>query len=399
MVFVTGSVNGPHGHGQIATAAYQAATGGRLWAARYHGPVNSNSTATSVVVSPDGQEVFVTGRTAPRKGGSTGVTLAYRATTGAAVWAAVNPSGRPTRALSAAVSPDGSTVYSTGTDGAGLVTIAYNAASGATDWSQEYTGPQSGGGGSAIAVSPDGSTVFVTGGVMASLGDEEYATVAYQAATGAMRWAQVQNGSNGSFGDDSAATALAVSPGGGTVFVTGLLTTTSGASYGTLAYDAATGTKLWLQRYETPSATTLNDFAAALAVSPGGTQVFVTGAANNSYGTVAYAAATGARQWVDLYHPGCCNGASSVAVSPDGSTVYVTGTAAYPHESSKYATLAYDSATGATRWLRRFPGDRTGLGEARSVAVSPDGSAVFVTGLVQDPLTQPSHYTTIAYSP
>ena len=40
-----------------------------------------------------------------------------------------------------------------------------------------------------------------------------------------------------------------------------------------------------------------------------------------------------------------------------------------------------------------------GLGQARSVAVSPDGSAVFVTGLAQDPLTQPSFYTTIAYSP
>jgi len=399
-VFVTGSVTGPHGHSQIGTVAYRAATGARLWVVRYHGPVNSNSTATSVVVSPNGREVFVTGRTMLRKGGSAGVTLAYRAATGTAVWAAVNPSARSTRAVSAAVSPDGSTVYSTGTDGVGMVTIAYDAASGVTDWSQEYTGPQSGGtGASAVAVNPDGSTVYVTGGVMASPGDEEYATVAYRAATGTMRWAQVQNGTNGSFGDDSAATALAVSPGGGTVFVTGLLTTTSGASYGTLAYNAATGTKLWLQRYETPSAPVLNDFAAALAVSPDGSAVFVTGAANNAYGTVAYAAATGAQQWVALYHPGCCNGASSVAVSPDGSTVYVTGTAAYPNESSKYATLAYDSATGATRWLRRFPGDRTGLGEARSVAVSPDGSAVFVTGLVQDPLDQPSYYTTIAYRP
>ena len=398
-VFVTGSVTGPHGHSQIGTVAYRAVTGARLWVVRYHGPVNSNSTATSVVVSPNGREVFVTGRTMLRKGGSTGVTLAYRAATGAAVWAAVNPSARSTRAMSAVVSPDGSMVYSTGTDGVGMVTIAYDAASGVTDWSQEYTGPQSGGGASAVAVSPDGSTVYVTGGVMASLADEEYATVAYRAATGTMHWAAVQNGTNGSFGDDSAATALAVSPGGGTVFVTGLLTTTSGASYGTLAYSAATGTKLWLQRYETPSAPVLNDFAAALTVSPGGTQVFVTGAANNAYGTVAYAAATGAQQWVALYHPGCCNGASSVAVSPDGSTVYVTGTAAYPNESSKYATLAYDSATGATRWLRRFPGDRTGLGEARSVAVSPDGSAVFVTGLAQDPLTEPSFYTTIAYRP
>jgi DNA-binding beta-propeller fold protein YncE len=142
--------------------------------------------------------------------------------------------------LSVAVSPDGSTVYSTGTDDVGLVTIAYNAASGATDWSQEYTGPQSGGtGASAVAVSPDGSTVYVTGGVMASLGDEEYATVAYQAATGTMRWAQVQNGTNGSFGDDSAATALAVSPDGSAVFVTGLAQDplTQPSFYTTIAYS------------------------------------------------------------------------------------------------------------------------------------------------------------------
>jgi len=161
--------------------------------------------------------------------------------------------------------------------------------------------------------------------------------------------------------------------------------------------SARSGTSF--QQYETPSATVLNDFAAALAVSPDGTQVFVTGAANGAYGTLAYAAATGAQQWVELYHPGCCGSASSVAVSPDGSTVYVTGTAAYPHQSSKVATLAYNAATGATSWLHHYPGDQSGLGEGRSVAVSPDGSAVFVTGLAQDPLNQPSFYTTTAYSP
>jgi len=339
--------------------------------------------------------VFVTGTTASRSD-HTGVTLAYDAATGVSRWTAVNPS--LSFAMSAAVSPDGSRVYSTGRGGTGMVTIAYAAASGATAWAEEYNGPQPGGGASAVAVSPDNSTVYVTGGVMASAGDGEYATVAYQAVNGTRRWARVQNGTNGSFGDDSAATALALSPDGGTVFVTGLLTVPAGASYGTLAYNAATGTKLWLHRYETPSATVLNDFAAAIAVSPGGTQVFVTGAANNAYGTVAYTA-TGAQQWVALYHPGCCNFAASAAVSPDGSTVYVTGTAAFPNQSSKYATLGYDAATGATRWLRRYPGTRSGLGQAQSVAVSPDGSAVFVTGLAQDPLTQPSFYTTIAYSP
>jgi hypothetical protein len=34
-----------------------------------------------------------------------------------------------------------------------------------------------------------------------------------------------------------------------------------------------------------------------------------------------------------------------------------------------------------------------------AIAVSPDGSAVYVTGLFQHPLNQPAEYTTIAYSP
>jgi WD40 repeat protein len=395
-VFVTGTVDGPS-HERIATVAYRAATGAQLWVTTYNGPLKTRSIATSVVVSPDGQRVFVTGHTTS-KNGSVGVTLAYDTATGASLWTAVNPN-LSSFATSAAVSPDGSTVYSSGSDNVGMVTIAYDAASGATAWTKEYSGAQSGGGASAVAVSPDGSTVYVAGGVMASLGDEEYATVAYQAANGTMRWARVQNGTNGSFGNDSAATALAVSPDGTRVFVTGLLTASAGASYGTLAYTAAGGTRLWFQQYETPSATVLNDFAAALAVNPDGTQVFVTGAANGAYGTLAYAAATGAQQWVGLYHPGCCGSASSVAVSPDGSTVYITGTTDYPHQSSKVATVAYNAATGATSWLHHYPGDKSGLGEGRSVAVSPDGSAMFVTGLGQDPLTQPSFYTTTAYSP
>jgi DNA-binding beta-propeller fold protein YncE len=399
-VFVTGSVTGPHGHSQIGTVAYRAATGAQLWVARYRGPVNTDSNATSLAVSPDGQRVFVTGRYVGRHISSHGVTLAYQAATGASPWTAVNPSARPIFPHGAAISPDGSTLFVTSGDGVGLATIAYHAATGGTVWTQEYTGPQPGGSASAVAVSPDGATVFVTGSVQVSPGDDEYATVAYQAATGTMRWASVQNGTSGSFGDDSGASALALSPDGGTVFVTGTLTTTRGASYGTAAYNAATGTKLWLRLYQSQSTTTLNDFAAALAVSPDGGAVFVTGAANNAYGTVAYAAGTGAQQWVALYHPGI-SFASSVAVSPDGTEVFVTGTSAEASQSSQYATITYAPATGAKIWLRRYPGPSfpSALGQARSVTASPDGSTVFVTGLVQNPLSQPSEYTTIAYQP
>ena len=65
-----------------------------------------------------------------------------------------------------------------------------------------------------------------------------------------------------------------------------------------MAYDAATGAKVWVSRYDGPATATTS--ATALGVSPDGSTVFVTGSSDGSndsadYATVAYDAATGAR--------------------------------------------------------------------------------------------------------
>ena len=103
------------------------------------------------------------------------------------------------------------------------------------------------------------------------------------------------------------------------------------------------------------------------------------------YATVAYSAATGARLWVTRYNgPG--NGddaASSVAVSPGGSRVFVTGVSQGTRSGPDYATVAYSAATGARLWATRYNGPGNGDDAASSVAVSPGGSRVFVTGVSQ----------------
>jgi DNA-binding beta-propeller fold protein YncE len=181
-----------------------------------------------------------------------------------------------------------------------------------------------------VAVGPRGRTVFVTGQSHGATSDYDYATVAYSAATGARRWVSRYNGPGNGF---DIANAVAVSPGGRSVFVTGASQGTADArslDYATVAYSAATGAPRWVSRYNGPFRTF--DYATSMAVSPRGGAVFVTGFSQRSrmrfsdYATVGYGAATGARLWASRYGGlSRQSGASSVAVSPDGTRVFVTG--------------------------------------------------------------------------
>ena len=117
----------------------------------------------------------------------------------------------------------------------------------------------------------------------------DYATVTYGAATGRRLWASRYNGPANRSDD---ASSVAVSPGGATVYVTGgSKGRTTGDDYATVAYSAATGRRLWASRYNGPA--NKDDFATSVAVSPAGTMVFVTGGSKGQttgyhYATVAY---------------------------------------------------------------------------------------------------------------
>ena len=408
-VFVTGNSDDASDTSDYATVAYSAATGAQLWVKRYTGVGNGGGQADSVAVSPSGSTVYVTGFTY----GTTSydyadyATIAYSAATGAQLWIKTyhgSALGGSNAAFSLAVSPSGNAVYVTGqTYNSGspyYATIAYNAATGAQLWIKIYHGSGNEGfnveAAYSVAVSPSGKTVFVTGqGVNSDQPD--YATVAYNAATGAQLWVKLYSYPAAAL---ARANSVAISPAGTTVFVTGYYETDSSAGYATVAYNAATGAQLWVTRYTDPVG---NPDAYSLAVSPSGKTVFVTGEVygnggegDEDYATVAYNAATGAQLWAKRYNlNGGTNIAYSVAVSPSGSTVYVTGGSEYG-----YATIAYNAATGAQLWLKRYDGTLNYENvppEALSVAVSPTTGTVFVTGYIRTDTSPTNDYTTIAY--
>jgi hypothetical protein len=373
----------------------------QLWAKRYAGGAEVTAGARAVAVSPAGDKVFVTGESDLGY-----ATIAYNVGTGTRLWVQryYGPSKWTDTAAAMAVSPDGRAVYVTGTSvGAtpDFATIAYSAATGRRLWVKRYDGQ----GTSidtafAIAVSPDGKTVIVTGGNGGVIADTDYVTIAYEAGTGARGWLERYDGPAGL---DDSGISLAINPAGTTAFVTGTSWSAQTAyDIATIAYRVSDGTQLWLNRYNGPG--NGDDFGLSAAVSPSGASLFVTGrsvgaASADDYVTIAYNAATGARRWVSRYNgpAGGSDQADSLAVNPAGTTVYVTGHSAGRTSGADCATIAYNSATGAQRWVERYNGPANGLDAGNAVVASPGGKGIYVTGISRV-RGHGLDYVTIAYN-
>ncbi len=260
---------------------------------------------------------------------------------------------------------------------------------------------------SALGVSADGSRVFVTGqAVQSERSGLDYATAAYDAATGVELWVQTYDGPR--HGRDYA-TALAVDADARRVFVTGSSTGLTpfdrddAEDYATVAYAAGTGRELWVRRFNGRGND--NDNPEAIAVSPDGSHVFVTGKAlapssGSDYRTVAYDASTGSKLWTTRYAGTTefsSDHATAIGVSPDGSVVFVTGKGFWydtgPQANTHCATVAYEADTGARLWVR----PTRGCG-AQALDVSDDGSQVVVTGSgVASGTPSYLHYVTVAF--
>ena len=406
-VFVTGYASGAGTDIDYGTVAYDGSTGDELWSRLYDGPGHGFDQATSVKVSPDGAEVFVTGFSTGSDQRYDYATVAYDAVTGQRLWASRydGPEHYYDYAFALALSPDGTRVFVTGYvssfgKGDNYATVAYDASSGTQLWESRYSGPGNGTDEAlAVAASPDGTMVFVTGYSYFPNTHFDDVTIAYDAVTGQRLWASRYNGPGG---DGDAPTGLAVSPDGTKVFLTGhSWGSAAEADYATIAYEASTGARLWVVHYNGPG--DANDIAYSLGVSPDGSKVFVTGSSIGAgtgydFATVAYDASTGGQLWARRYNGPRNDGdeAFALGVSPDGTKVFVTGHSRGLGSGVDYATIAYDASSGAMLWASRYNGPGNSYDFPTSLGVSP-GTSIFVGGYSKDEASR-YDYATIAYS-
>jgi 6-phosphogluconolactonase (cycloisomerase 2 family) len=116
--------------------------------------------------------------------------------------------------------------------------------------------------------------------------------------------------------------------------------------------------------------------AVSLALAVGGSVIAAPAEAANGSLTWASVAVNGVGGVSGI------NGAIDVAVSPDGTSVYVAGT-----DSNSVTAFSRDASTGALTQVdveTNGSGLVDGIGSARGVAVSPNGLNVYVTGNSED---------------
>jgi len=146
------------------------------------------------------------------------------------------------------------------------------------------------------------------------------------------------------------------------------------------------------------------DSPHGLAVAPNGTKVFITGDSdggmktNYDFATIAYDAKNGKRIWVARYGApaGRAEGGEAIGVSGDGKRVYVAGATA-SKKSWDYGTLAYDAATGKRLWVARYDGPAGRADGAEDLALSADGTKVFVTGTSDGGKVTNDDFATVAF--
>ncbi|MFD2247615.1 T9SS type A sorting domain-containing protein [Pontibacter ruber] len=343
-VYVTGQHFGEEFSPDIATIRYDAATGAQVWARSYNGPAAFWPDSAAAITVDNQGGVFVTGVSYNEEGGSEFATVRYNATSGEQTWVSrySGENSQFNHATAITVDNQGG-VYVTGysfidSTNTAYITVRYAAANGQQTWATRYN--ESGGTEIATDIAADNTGgIYVTGYSRSYNTGYDYATIQYEAATGAENWVSRYNGQSNR---DDLARAIAADTSGG-VYVTGTsFVSDSLSDFATVRYDAATGAQAWASRYDELSD---RQEARDIAIDRQG-GIFVTGVnysdQNADFATVRYDPVSGEQTWVDRYNSANNNEDIAVTLAVDArNNVIVTGYSFDPATRYDFLTIKY----------------------------------------------------------
>ena len=405
---VSHHTGGEDGVTRWVVLARDTATGAEIWTRRWAG-TGSFDIPRDVAVSPDGDVVYVTGVIQLADGETNMDTRAYSAATGDEIWRAIEDgSGETDAGRALVVSPDGDEVYvAASTDsvaGEGIdidVKIAgYDAEDGETLWTTTWAGAGSGRPDYplAIAVDPSGRYVVAAGQAAGTVTqyDTDMGIVAVRAGAedsgdGTIAWSERVDGEGTGAFDE--ASDLTVDSRGVYVIGDSQTTTISGTDLDalTVALDTATGTRKWIAR----DAGAVPGFTEGIAVSAAGGRVFSAvkatgdGAREFDWDTVAYDGRTGARLWSTRMGTPTWDGEYPADIVATSKVVYVLGKSFNGNTNplgyngdiqgvQDAVTASYDAGTGAQRWIARY--NATGYDRTTPKALAIGGGRLVVAG-------------------
>jgi len=317
--------------------------------------VSGLDSASTVVVSPDGKHVYAAGA-------ASSIAIFDRHASGSLAFQSVASDGGAAGSASLALTPDGTSLLATGRLSDSLALFSRNPATGTLQLVDERTnggifGSTGLNGAAAVAVSPDGLNAYVAA-------SQDDAVSAWEIASGSLGFLEAKLGIGN-------ASAVAVSPDGGNVYVT--------SASGAVAVFQRTQPNGTLAPLDEVHGVDGLAGARAVVVSPDGQSVYVAGESDDAI-VVFERAGSGLLGYVETERGGVSGwrlpgGAAALAVSPDGSQVYAADI-----QDGSVLRFARDPGSGALRFLE-LEIDRAasglGFGGADALAVSPDGGNLY----------------------
>ena len=340
--------------------------------------------ASSVTVSPDGDHLYAIGN-----GDHAVLAFSRNQTTGALTHLETWRNGSNgisglTEATSIVSSPDGRHLYVTGYGDDALVLFQRDPLTGSLGFVAAYRDGVNGitglGGAISSTMSRDGRYLYATG-----YRDDAVVVFQRDEMTGSLTFiSETRNGIDGVEGLDGAIAAT-VSPDNGYLYVAGHIDD----AVAVFRRDEGTLTFLEVQRDQAGGVDGL-DGAYAVLVSPDGNHLYVAGHWDHKIAVFQRAPDTGLLTLVTVLQDGINGvdglyGVSSLVTSQDGNYLYVSGAA-----DNSVAVFQRDQTTGVPSFLeiqRNGENGVTGLHDVRAITLSPDGNHLYTASFRGDALT------------